>query len=114
MAKESFGRRIKMFLSGRALSKESAQAQLKYIAFIVFLLLLVISHRYASEKTLRSIDEVKRSIKELRASSIAYDAELMRVNRPSLIKEKVEAAGMEIHSPSKPPMELKVEKIKKK
>lgn len=82
------------------------------MVYIVFLLLSIVSLKYASEKTLRRINEVQNNIKAYRASSIAFEAELMRVNRPSLIIEKVQERGMEIHNPTKPPKELRVEKLK--
>ncbi|MFV0522166.1 MAG: FtsL-like putative cell division protein [Mangrovibacterium sp.] len=102
---------FKSFLSGSILVRQSALSRMGYVAYIAVLLLFVVAHRYASEKTLREIDEVQKSIKEYRASSISYEAELMRINRPSLINEKVKAKGMEIHDPTEPPRELRVNKI---
>ncbi len=104
-------RKFRSILSGSAL-EQKLLVRIKYIGYIFSFFLLIIAHRYSSEKVLRRIDEVQRSIKEYRALSISYEAELMRVNRPSVVNERVKASGMEIHDPTKPPRELRVKKIK--
>ncbi|MFV0366108.1 MAG: FtsL-like putative cell division protein [Mangrovibacterium sp.] len=111
MPKVRIGRWVMSLLSGNFLTEQSSQRQIPYFAFLALLLLLTVAHRYASEKILREINDVQASIKEYRSLSISAEAELMRVNRPSLINEKVKERGMDIHDPSKPPRELRVKKI---
>ncbi len=101
---------LKSFLGGRLLASEKMMKQLPFFFFVAFLGMLMISNRYWSEKTIRRIEAVQDSIKELRAESVTWETELMKMNRPSEIVEKVQASGLELQEASEPPRKLKVEK----
>jgi len=103
---------LKSFLGGNVLASEKALTQIPFLLFVVFLFILIIANRYWSEKTLTEIEEVKDSIKELRASSISYETELMRMNRPSTVAQRVYESGLELVEPKEPARKLKVEKLK--
>lgn len=100
---------LKSFLGGNILASEKALNQIPFVLFIVFLFILIIANRYWSEKTITEMEAVQDSIKELRASSIAFETELMRMNRPSAIAEKVRESGLDLLEPQQPARKLKVD-----
>ncbi|MGD9931517.1 MAG: FtsL-like putative cell division protein [Mangrovibacterium sp.] len=102
---------LKSFLGGSILASERLTRELPFVFFVVFLGILLIANRYWSEKTIRQIEAVQDSIKELRAESVTFETELMRMNRPSEIVSKVRANGLDLMEPLEPARKLKVEKL---
>ena len=102
---------LKSILGGTLLASEKVLKQMPFVFFLVFLGIVLISNRYWSEKTIRKMEAVQDSIKELRAESVTYETELMKMNRPSEIVDKVKASGLGLEEPDEPPHKLKVEKL---
>lgn len=102
---------LKSFLGGSILASEKSLSQIPFVVFLVFLSILIITNRYWSEKTMTEIEIVQDSIKELRASSITYETQLMKMNRPSEIAGRVLESGISLVEPQEPPRKLKVEKL---
>ncbi|WP_372776295.1 FtsL-like putative cell division protein [Mangrovibacterium sp.] len=102
---------LKSFLGGSILASEKALSQIPFVLFVVFLFILIIANRYWSEKTLTEMEAVQDSIKELRASSVTFETELMRMNRPSEIANRVRESGLELIEPQEPARKLKVDKL---
>lgn len=102
---------LKSLLGGSLLASEKVLKQMPFVFFLVFLGILLISNRYWSEKTIRKMETVQDSIKELRAESVTYETDLMKMNRPSEIVDKVKASGLGLEEPDQPPHKLKVEKL---
>lgn len=103
---------LKSLLGGSILASEKSLSQIPFVVFLVFLSILIITNRYWSEKTMTEIEVVQDSIKELRASSITYETQLMKMNRPSEIAGRVLESGISLLEPQEPPRKLKVEKLK--
>lgn len=101
---------LKSFLGGSLLASEKVMKQMPFVFFVAFLGILLISNRYWSEKTIRRMEAVQDSIKELRAESVTWETELMKMNRPSEIVERVKASGLDLQEASEPARKLKVEK----
>ena len=102
---------LKSFLGGSILASEKALSQIPFVLFIVFLFILIIANRYWSEKTITQMEVVQDSIKELRASSVTFETELMRMNRPSEIANKVHESGLDLEEAKEPARKLNVEKL---
>ncbi|HKJ40800.1 MAG TPA: FtsL-like putative cell division protein [Sunxiuqinia sp.] len=102
---------LKSLLGGSLLASEKALKQMPFVFFLVFLGILLITNKYWSERTVREMETVQDSIKELRAESLTYETDLMRMNRPSEIVDKVKASGLGLDEPDQPPHKLKVEKL---
>lgn len=102
---------LKSLLGGSLLASEKVLKQMPFVFFLVFLGILLISNRYWSEKTIRKMETVQDSIKELRAESVTYETDLMKMNRPSEIVDKVKASGLGLEEPDQPAHKLKVEKL---
>ncbi|MGQ7869672.1 FtsL-like putative cell division protein [Sunxiuqinia sp. sy24] len=102
---------LKSFLGGSLLASEKTMQQMPFFFFLAFLGILLISNRYWSEKTIRKMEAVQDSIKELRAESVTYETELMKMNRPSEIVGKIKASGLDLLEPTEPARKLNVEKL---
>lgn len=103
--------RLKSFLGGSLLASEKVMRQMPFVFFLVLLGILLISNRYWSEKTIRRMEAVQDTIRELRAESVTYETELMKMNRPSEIVEKVKASGLGLVEPDEPARKLNVKKL---
>ncbi|MGQ8336394.1 FtsL-like putative cell division protein [Sunxiuqinia sp. A32] len=102
---------LKSLLGGSLLANEKVIKQIPFVFFLGLLGILIISNRYWSEKTIRKMETVQDSIKELKAESITYETELMRMNRPTEITNKVKSSGLDLVEPKEPARKLKVEKL---
>jgi cell division protein FtsB len=102
---------LKSLLGGSLLASEKVMKQMPFVFFLAFLGILLISNRYWSEKTVRSIEAVQDTIKELRAESVTWETELMKMNRPSEIVNKIKASGLDLVEPDQPARKLKVKKL---
>lgn len=102
---------LKTLVGGSILSSEKAVSQIPFVVFLVCLSILVIANRYWAEKTMTRMEAVQDSIKELRASSITFETQLMKMNRPSEISSRVRQSGLTLIDPQQPARRLKVEKL---
>jgi len=105
---------MKNFLGGKVLTGKGITEQLPFIFFLCFLGIILISNRYCSEKTIRKMEVVQDSIKELKSEAILIESDLMRMNTPSEIEKRVKENGLNLIDPLEPPRELKVKKEKNK
>jgi len=101
---------LKNILGGKVLAGKGITEQLPFIFFLCLLGIFLISNRYCSEKTIREMEVVQDSIKELKSEAILIESELMRMNTPSEIEKKVKENGLNLIDPLEPPRELKVKK----
>ncbi len=105
------GGKIKSLLGGNLLASEKVMKQLPFVFYLVLLGMLLISNRYWSEKTIRKMEAVQDSIKELKAESLTYETELMKLNRPTQITNKVQESSLDLVEPKEPAGKIKVEKL---
>lgn len=108
------GGKIKSLLGGNLLASEKVMKQLPFVFFLVLLGMLLISNRYWSEKTIRQMEAVQDSIKEFKAESITYETELMKMNRPTEISNKVKESGIDLVEPQEPARKINVKKLDQK
>ncbi len=102
---------LKSFLGGNLLASQKVMGQMPFVFFLVFLGIVLITNRYWAEKTITKIEAVQDSIKELKAESVTFETELMRINRPSEIANKVRESGLDLVEPLEPARKLKVQKL---
>ncbi len=98
-------------VGGRFLGTDWFLKHLPFLVFVFVLLVGVVAYKYSYEKTLLSIEQTKKMIQKYKAASVLYEAEVMEVNRPSAITERVKALNMDIREPIEPPRKLKVKKL---
>jgi hypothetical protein len=101
---------MKSFLGGTILTDERFTRQLPFLELLAFFALVLITNRNWSERTIRQIEAVQDTLDELRSESITLSARLMDASRPSEVIEKVEAAGLELEEPVRPPQKIVVQK----
>ncbi|MEE4286815.1 MAG: FtsL-like putative cell division protein [Mariniphaga sp.] len=101
---------MKSFLGGTILTDERFTRQLPFLGLLAFFALVLITNRNWSERTIRQIEAVQDTLDELRSESITLSARLMDASRPSEVIEKVEAAGLELEEPVRPPQKIVVQK----
>lgn len=101
---------VKTFIGGTILADTRVARQIPFIFFLAFLGIILITNRNSSEKTMRKIELLRDSIKELRSESVTVSAKLMQVSRPSEVVAKVKEAGLGLVEPENPPQKLIIEK----
>lgn len=109
--KKSRNNGLKSLLGGSLLASENVMKQMPFVFFLVLLSILLIANRYWSEKTIRKIETVQDSIKELRAESVTYETELMKMSRPSGIVKMVKESGLKLEELDEPAKKLNVKKL---
>lgn len=102
---------LKKILGGSLLASEKVTAQLPFVFFLVLLGLILITNRNWSEKTIRKMEVVQDSLKELRAESVTHEVRLMYINRPSEVNKRVQERGLGLIEPEGPALKIKVEKV---
>lgn len=105
---------VKSFLGGTILTDDRFTRHLPFLGLLAFFALVLISNRNWSESTIRQIEEVQDTLDELRSESITLSARLMDASRPSEVIEKVEASGLGLEEPVRPPQKIIIEKKKRK
>lgn len=101
---------LRAFLGGSLLASEKVLKYLPLVFFLVFLGILMITNRYWAQRTIRQIEAVQDSIKELKAVSVTWETELMKINRPSEIARRVKEGGLELLEPQEPARKLRVKR----
>lgn len=102
---------LRSFLGGGVLASEKVLKHLPLLFLIVFFGILLITNRYWSQRTIRQMEAVQDSIKELKAEAVTWETELMKMNRPSEIAAKVKENGLELLEPQVPARKIKVKRI---
>lgn len=102
---------IKSFLGGSLLASDKVMKQMPFVFFLVFIGIMMISNRYWAEKTITGIEAMQDSIKELKAESITFETELLKINKPSEIQKRITENGSELIESKVPPRKIKVETL---
>lgn len=101
---------LKKLLGGSILASGKVMEQLPFLFFLVLLGMILITNRNWSEKTLLRTEEVKESLKELRAESVTHETRLMSINRPSEVTKRVQEREIGLIEPKEPAMKIKISK----
>lgn len=101
---------LKKILGGNILTDQRVTKQLPFVFFLVLLGLIWITNRNWSEKTIREIEVVQDSLKELKAESVTHETKLMFINRPSEVTKRVNERGIGLIEPKEPAMKIKIKK----
>ncbi|MDQ3072128.1 MAG: FtsL-like putative cell division protein [Bacteroidota bacterium] len=85
-----------------SINKENAPRILPFILFIAFWAILYIANRSYGEKTVREIDKLNNSLKDLKADYDTYNAELSHRSTQTEVAERVAPLGLkELRTPPK-------------
>lgn len=101
---------FKKILGGSILTDQRVTRQLPFVFFLVFLGLIQITNRNWAEKTIRKMEAVQDTLKELKAESVTHETQLMYVNRPSEVAKRAKERGLNLIEPKKPAIRITVKK----
>jgi hypothetical protein len=76
------------------------------IFWIMLLLVLYIQLRYECEEAIYDIDTLKRELNDVRFTSIARWGELTGMNKPEIVRRKVEESNVHLSTSTEPPVIL--------
>lgn len=95
---------IRAFLDGSILTKKFIRKQYVLLILIVALGIVYIDNRYASEKQITRISELKKQIQDSKYESLTVSAQLMEISRQSNIVLMLEKRGMKLKQGNRPPV----------
>jgi hypothetical protein len=98
--------RVKEFLDGSILVRDTMTRQLPFVLFLTLLAVLYIGNRYHAEYMVRKISETEIEVKNLRAEQITIAAELMNISKPSEVAAIVESKNLGLKPSVEPPKKL--------
>ncbi len=105
---------LKSILGGTVLASEKVTKQLPFVIFVALLGLGLITNRYWTEKTIREMEMVRDSLKELKSESVIHETQLMYINRPSEVTKKVIERKIDLIEAVEPPKRIMVKKLETK
>lgn len=105
---------IKNVLVGGVLSSKQVTRQIPFVIFLAALSIGLITNKYITQKTIRQIEIVRDSLKEIKSESVIHETELMYINRPSEVSRRVIERKIDLIEPVDPPKRIKVKKMEKK
>ncbi|RZF59420.1 FtsL-like putative cell division protein [Sphingobacterium corticibacterium] len=103
---------LRSIFSTKYLSSYLVARNLPFAAFVALLGLLYISNRHLAERTVRTIDQVGREVKELSWDYKSLSAELMKLTTQTEIAKRADTLGLKERM--EPPIKLEVVKEIKK
>ncbi len=98
----SFQGLIKGTLFARFVRKNSS-----FIIFLFILIIAYITNKYGAERDITQINQLKRTITDLRYELQTINASLVEKNRQSVVYEKLQQKGIDLAPSKTPPTELK-------
>ncbi|MCY4780058.1 FtsL-like putative cell division protein [Sphingobacterium sp. UT-1RO-CII-1] len=100
---------LQSVFSTKKLSSYLVARNLPFAAFVALLGLIYISNRHLAERTVRSIDQLSRQVKELSWDYKSLSAELMKLTTQTEIAKRADTLGLKERK--EPP--IKVEVVRK-
>ena len=103
------GRVLKNVLGGGFLSKDSSFSMLPFLFFVTFLGVVYIAISYYAEKNMRTMNDFKTGLKELRYEYISTHTKLMHISKQSELVKRLES--LNIKESTKPPFRISDKKV---
>ncbi len=100
------GRSIKDILNGSLLTRGIILKNIGLIIWLTFLGVVYIGNRYHAEQVARTMSDLQREVKDLRAESITTAAELMYISRQSVVIQMVKNNQLELKESVTPPFKI--------
>jgi hypothetical protein len=92
--------------TGETLSEDFYMHHSKRIFVVVILLILYINLRYECEEAIYDIDSLKRELDDVRFTSIARWGELTGMNKPEIVRHRVEESNVHLTTSNEPAVTL--------
>ena len=97
----SFSRGMASVLNGNFLTAEFIVNNLSYIIFVSFLALCYIAYGYFAEQNVKTLYKANLELKDLKAESLNYHAELEKLKQQSQVAHDISDLGL--HETTDPP-----------
>ena len=97
---------LQSVFSMKKLSSYLVARNLPFAAFVAVLGLVYISNRHLAERTVRSIDQLSRQVKELSWDYKSLSAELMKLTTQTEIAKRADTLGLKERK--EPPIKIEV------
>jgi len=101
------GTSIRDILDGSLLTRDIILKNIGFIIWLTFLGVVYIGNSYHAEKVARSINDLQREVKDLRAESITTAADLMYLSRQSVVQDLVRRSKLDLKESVEPPYKIK-------
>lgn len=99
---------VRNIFSLRYLSSYLVAKNLPFVAFLALLGLVYITNRHLAENTVRKIDRLNRSVKDLSWDYKSLNAELMKLSTQTEVAKRADTLGLKERT--EPPIKIEVAK----
>lgn len=102
---------LRDLLDGNVLTRKAVLKQSRFILLLVLIAFASIANRNHSEKTVIRLNRLQGDVKEMRAKSITFSSDLVRISRQSEVVRLVQRYDLGLEENLEPPKKLiKVER----
>lgn len=105
--KKKKGPSLKSILGGDILEAGFFRRQSKLFALIMLMVLFYIHNRYAAQKQMIDIDQLKQTLTDIRYDALTRNSELTEKSRQSRIEEYISNKETELQAATNPPYLVK-------
>lgn len=97
---------LRDLLDGNVLTRKAVLKQSRFILLLVLIAFASIANRNHSEKTVINLNRLQGDVKEMRAKSITFSSDLVRISRQSEVVRLVNRYELELEENLEPPKKL--------
>jgi hypothetical protein len=97
-------------LDGNVLTRKSVLKQSRFILLLVLIAFFSIANRNHAEKTVIQLNRLQSDVKEMRAKSISFSSDLVKISRQSEVVRLVNRYNLGLEENLEPPNKLIVNK----
>ncbi len=93
-------------LDGNVLTRKSVLKQSRFILLLVLIAFFSIANRNHAEKTVIQLNRLQSDVKEMRAKSISFSSDLVKISRQSEVVRMVNRYNLGLEENLEPPNKL--------
>jgi hypothetical protein len=93
-------------LDGNVLTRKSVLKQSRFILLLVLIAFFSIANRNHAEKTVIQLNRLQSDVKEMRAKSISFSSDLVKISRQSEVVRLVNRYNLGLEENLEPPIKL--------
>jgi hypothetical protein len=93
-------------LDGNVLTRKSVLKQSRFILLLVLIAFFSIANRNHAEKTVIQLNRLQNDVKEMRAKSISFSSDLVKISRQSEVVRLVNRYNLGLEENLEPPNKL--------
>ncbi len=93
----------KSIIGGDILATDFFRRQTKLLVLIMVLVLFYIHNRYACQRQMIEVDQLKKELTDIKYDALTRSSELMEKSRQSHIEEYIATKGSDLQTSTQPP-----------